>query len=139
VFVLRQAFHFEENAFGFAILDRSEQRRLLQKVPLKPCIFSDDIHITKTYVHGVMCNMPAIAAKVKGTVDSKQDCRYEMILRALHENTIVAAASLQRRQWVEGKNRSNKYMSRLQAIGSDGKLQIQSQTASVQRTQWGSG
>jgi hypothetical protein len=39
-----------------------------------------------------MCNMPAIAAKLEGTVDSKHDSRYEMILRALPEKIIVAAA-----------------------------------------------
>jgi hypothetical protein len=36
VFVPRHAIHFEDNAFGYAILESSEERRLLQKNPFEP-------------------------------------------------------------------------------------------------------
>ena len=54
VIVPRHAFRLEDSAIGYAIHHRSEQRRMLQKVPLKPCSFIDHIHITSTYVDAVM-------------------------------------------------------------------------------------
>jgi hypothetical protein len=69
VIVPRHAFRFEDSAVRYAIDHRSEQRRLLQKVPLKPCSFIDHIQITTTYVDAVMWPITAMVAELKKTLD----------------------------------------------------------------------